>query len=142
MPETSLWFIPAEELLELQFYEKLKNLRALLSETSDVFQVDSELPFIYKHLIFSFRSVINLSTDIEVAIIKKGDVMVQWASNPLQKLIVSEGSVIHKSKDYHYFCHSSEVELIGVRTNNTFKFVAEPIWTKRPATGTPVLPKE
>lgn len=89
MPETSLWFIPAEELVELQFYEKMKNLRGLLSETSDVFQIDSELPFIYKHLIFSFRSVINLSTDIEVAVIKKGDVMVQWASNPLQKLIVS-----------------------------------------------------
>lgn len=89
LPDTSFWFIPLEELIELQFYEKLKQVRDLLSENSDVFQVDPELLFIYKHLIFSFRNKINLTTDIELAIIKKGDIMIQWCNNPLQKLIVS-----------------------------------------------------
>jgi hypothetical protein len=84
---------------------------------------------------------VDLSDEIELAIIRKGAIRVQWRANPCQQLIIAEGNAIIKRNGYIYTCESSEVELVGIKSNKTFKYIEDPLWTKRPEATPPVLPK-
>lgn len=84
----------------------------------------------------------ELPDSIELAIIKKGSIRVQWKNNASQQLIISEGSVIIKNRQYVYSCESADAELVGIETNKTFKFLEDPLWTKRPEGAPPNPPKE
>jgi hypothetical protein len=142
LPDTAAWFVSAEELVEQHFYERLGRVGEAVAGNCDVFQVSTQLPFIFRQLLFSFRSGIEVPAGMELAIIKRGSVLVQWSGKPCQKLIVGEGSVLIRSKDYRYYCQSSEAELIGVTANQTFRYHADPAWTRRPEATPPTLPKE
>jgi hypothetical protein len=39
--------------------------------------------------VINFRNKIELPDEIEIALIKKGSILVQWSKNPWQKLIIA-----------------------------------------------------
>ena len=83
----------------------------------------------------------ELPDSIELAIIKKGSIRVQWCNQSCQQLIISEGSVIIKNHQYLYSCESADAELMGIEANKTFRFIEDPLWTKSPQATPPNYPQ-
>jgi hypothetical protein len=139
---TDCWFISHEELTAQRYFDNQAKLLGILNVNAKVFSVSSQLPFLFKLIVLSFRARVELADEIELAIIKKGSVRVQWRAKPCQQLIIAEGSVIIKNSCYIYSCESSEAELIAIHANKTFTYLEDPLWTKRPEATPPVMPKE
>lgn len=133
LPETYYWFISPEDCAKQQFYENLKKTQELIAGCKAVFSTHLLLPFTLSLMTLNFRGRVELPEDVELGILRKGCVLVQWRDCVNSRLMVPESSILIRSNQYDYYCQSADIELILIKRNKTYRFIEEPLWTKIPA---------